>query len=91
MSAQTEKSQPPHNEKYDYFVDDTRFESDESSTTGALIKSRLPEAKRGYTLYLESPGNAPDQLINDESTVSLQKDKGPKRFYTVPPANFGSL
>lgn len=77
-------------EKYFYFVDGDKFESQTEFTTGALIKSRLTDAKRNYALYLEGQGNNPDTLINDDTSVDLQKDKGPKRFYTVPPASFGS-
>lgn len=76
-------------EKIFYFLDGDKIETSDATTTGALIKSRLPEAKRSYALYLEGQGNEPDQLINDDTTVSLEKEKGPKRFYTVPPANFG--
>lgn len=76
-------------EKYFYFVDGEKFESDSEFTTGAIIKSRLSETKRGYALYLEGHGNDADTLINDDTSISLEKDKGPKRFYTVPSASFG--
>ena len=86
----TEAKPEKPKEKYTYFVDEVKFESEDANTTGAIIKSRLPEVKRTYALYLESHGNNPDQLINDDTSVSLEKEKGgPKRFYTVPPANFG--
>jgi hypothetical protein len=75
-------------EEYFYFVDGEKFESAEAHTTGAIIKSKLPEAKRGYALYLEGHGSEPDVLINDDTSVEL-KGKEPKRFYTVPPASFG--
>jgi hypothetical protein len=86
-----ETNTPPQaaKEKYFYFVDGEKFESDSEFTTGAIIKSKLPEAKRGYALFLEGHGNEPDTLINDDTSVSLEKDKGPKRFYTVPAASFG--
>jgi len=77
-------------EKLFYFVDGDKFETEESHTTGAIIRSRLPESKRTYALYLEGQGKDPDQPIADDTTVSLEKDKGPKRFYTVPSASFGS-
>ena len=73
--------------KYNYFVDGEKFEADEPTITGALIKLKLPEAKRSYALFLEGHGNDPDELINDDTTVSL--DKGTKHFHTVPPASFG--
>ena len=75
--------------EYCYFVDGDKYESDEAFTTGAIIKSKLPEAKRGYALFLEGHGNEADVLINDDTSVEL-KGKEPKRFYTVPPASFGS-
>jgi hypothetical protein len=65
-------------EKYFYFVDGQKFESDKEFTAGAIIKSRLPEAKRGYALYLEGHGNDADQLINDDTSIPLEKEKGPK-------------
>jgi len=73
--------------KYHYFVDGVEYETDESHVTGALIKVKLPESKRGYALYLEGNKNHPDTLINDDTSVSLEGE--PKHFYTVPPASFG--
>ena len=84
------EAKPDKNEKYFYFVDGEKFDSDSEFATGAIIKSRLAEAKRSYALYLEGHGNDPDTLINDDTSIDLQKEKGPKRFYTVPPASFGS-
>jgi hypothetical protein len=75
------------NRKYLYFVDAIKFEVDDSTITGASIKVKLPEEKRSYALYLEGHGNDPDQLINDDSSISLEQ--GAKHFYTVPPASFG--
>ncbi len=75
--------------KFIYFVDGDKFEANEANTTGALIKVKLSEAKRGYALYLEGHGNDPDTLINDDTSVSLEK--GSKHFYTVPPASFGII
>jgi hypothetical protein len=74
---------------YIYFVDGEKYESESAHTTGRIIKSKLPEAKRNYALYLEGHGKHPDQLINDDTTVSFEHEKEPKRFYTVPPASFG--
>src|ERR1017187_2253724 len=77
-----------HEEKYFYFVDGVEYKTHEEHITGAFIKSKLPEAKRGYALYLEGHGKQPDQLINDDTSITLEEHK-PKRFYTVPPASFG--
>jgi hypothetical protein len=87
------KDEPKHllakRKVYIYFVDGEKYESDRAHTTGRIIKSKLPEAKRTYALYLEGHGKHPDELINDDTTVSFEHDKEPKRFYTVPPASFG--
>lgn len=89
MNAEANPKKAKPEEKYFYFVDGDKFESDAENTTGAIIKSKLSETKRTYALYLEGQGKDPDLLINDDTTLSLAKDKGPKRFYTVPPASFG--
>ncbi len=75
-------------ERYHYFVDGVKYETEDEHTTGAYIKSRLPEAKRNYALYLEGQGKHQDELINDDTSIAFEKGK-PKRFYTVPPASFG--
>jgi hypothetical protein len=76
-------------EKYFYFVDGEKYDSDEANTTGAIIKSKLPEAKRGYALFEEGHGNDPDKQINDDTSITLEKGK-PKKFYTVPSATAGA-
>ena len=82
MPAQDDKD-------YAYFVDDVKYESELRSVTGAVIKAKIPNFERTYSLYEEMPGNEPDILITDDTTVDLAKDDGPRRFYTVPPASFG--
>jgi hypothetical protein len=72
---------------YHYFVDGVKYETDDPNVTGAFIKVRLPESKRGYALYLEGTKHQPDTLINDDTSISLEGE--PKHFYTVPPASFG--
>jgi hypothetical protein len=59
--------------------------------TGAEIRAFIAGLDPSYALFLEGPGNEPDRQIGDSETVTLEKDKGPKRFYTVPPATFGLL
>jgi len=88
-AASHEKPGDGH-EKLFYFVDGEKFDSESQFTTGAIIKSRLAEAKRSYALYLEGHSNDPDTLIGDDTSIDLEKEKGPKRFYTVPPASFGA-
>lgn len=79
-----------HEEEYHYFVDGDEYKTHDEHITGKVIKLKLPEAKRGYALFLEGHGKEPDKLINDDTSITLEKGK-PKRFYTVPPASFGLM
>jgi|KBSSwiS6_1023812.scaffolds.fasta_scaffold33680_2 hypothetical protein len=89
MVMENKNSKHDKDRKYNYFVDGEKFEADDSTITGALIKLKLPESKRSYQLYLEGHGNEPNELVNDNTIVSL--DKGAKHFISVPPATFGKL
>jgi hypothetical protein len=73
--------------KYFFFLDNTKYESDSSSITGADVRAKLPPEKAGYAIYQESHGNDPDLLVADAAGFSLEKT--PLHFYSVPPANFG--
>lgn len=77
-------------EKHFYFVDDTKYEWDTSTITGREIRGRISGLDPTYGLTLEGHGSAPDTPIQDDTVVSLEKDKGPKRFYTAPSATFGA-
>lgn len=87
MDNQQDHGLVEKNKKYHYFVDGEKYESEQSSVTGAYIISLLPNFEQGYSLFEEKGGNDPDELITDTTTVCL--DRGTKRFYTVPPATFG--
>ncbi len=77
-------------EEFDYFVDNIKYETDQSALTGAQIKAKISNFDPSYSLYLEGHANEKDTLVTDDMSLSLVKEKGPKRFYTVPPATFGS-
>ncbi len=79
----------PKGDKFFYFVDGAKYDSESSTVTGAQIKARLPNFDPTFGLFLENPGDEPDQPITDETSVSLEKEKGPRRFYTAPPMTFG--
>lgn len=74
-------------QKYHYFVDGVKYETEQSTVTGAYIIALLPGFEEGYSLYEEGKGNEPDQLITPSSTLSLAH--GTLDLYTVPPATFG--
>jgi len=76
-------------DKYFYFVDNLKYETDQPTVTGALIKAKISNFDPSCALFLEGHGGGPDELISDDNTVSLKKEHGHPRFYTVPPAVFG--
>jgi len=82
-----EEKQP--GKKIAFFVDNVKYETDLETMNGSQLKSLITGFDPTYQLFEESPGEEPDILITDDITVSLSKDKGPKRFYSVPPATFG--
>ncbi len=87
MEDKREHDHPPH--EYSYFVDNVKYESSLPELTGAQIKAKVPNWDPTYNLMLEGHGNDPDRIIGDSDTVSLKSDHGPRRFFRVPPANFG--
>jgi hypothetical protein len=78
-----------HPRKFEYFVDGTKYETEQSALTGLQIKSRIPNFNPQYLLFLEEPGDKPDRLINDGDTVDFATHHGVAKFYTTPPATFG--
>ena len=86
MAKETDDKQ---NEKYFYFVDDVKYEADQPTITGAQIRARVPNLDPTYIIVLEGHGHEEDRPLGNDDTISLEKDKGPRRFYTAPPATFG--
>jgi hypothetical protein len=92
----TSEGEKPNNpekgpdEKYSYFVDGVKYDWGQEKVTGAQIRAQLPDSHKTYGLFLEGNGKDPDQKIEDSTVVNLEKEKGPRRFYTVPPATFGA-
>src|SRR6266404_4597338 len=52
-----------HEEKFFYFVDGVKYETDQETVTGALIKAKIPNFDPSYGLFLETAGGGPDQPI----------------------------
>jgi hypothetical protein len=74
-----------------YFVGQDKYTYEFSAITGAQIKARIPSFDPSYSLMLEGAGHDPDTLFKDDDSISLDTEKGPRRFYIVPPAQFGLL
>jgi hypothetical protein len=49
-------------EKYFYFVDGVRYETDQEVLTGAQIKARIPNFENALVLMLEGTGKEPDTI-----------------------------
>ncbi len=78
----------PKEKQYEFTVDGVEYATPNSALTGAQIKALIPNFDPSYQLVKEGKGNDADQVITDETTVSL--DVHPRAsFYTVPPATFG--
>ena len=88
--AANDKAVKAKDKSYTYFVDGTKYETDEPALTVAQIKARVPNAEAGDKLSLEGHGNEPDRLLSDDELINLAKDKGPLRFTLVPSASFGA-
>lgn len=73
-------------ERYDFFVDNKKFETTHPSLTAMEIKG-IAGVAANYQLFLEEHGHAPDRGLSDSDAVDLRKP--PKHFYSVPPATFG--
>lgn len=86
----TDEGKKPEKEKYFYFVDGVKYESDVPEMTAADIKARLPNAEPGDKLSIDGRDDEPDRLLNDSDVVDLRKDKGPVRLTLVPSASFGA-
>jgi hypothetical protein len=77
-------------EKYFYFVDGTKYESDAAEMTAGEIKALVPNAEPGDKLSIDGHGDDPDRLLNDSEVVQFSKNKGPVRLTLVPAASFGA-
>lgn len=87
MSDQGKGQKDP--KKYIFFVNGEKYETDQSELTAAQIKARVPNVEPGDKLSLEGHGDEPDEILQDDQVVSLEKEKGPRRFTIVPSASFG--
>lgn len=81
------EEQSGQRQKYFYFLDGQKIESEKPNITGAEVRASLPKEKEGYGIFLEAHGNEPDVKVEDAMTFSLVKT--PLHFYSAPPANFG--
>jgi hypothetical protein len=79
----------PKPEKFSFFVNGDKYDTDREALTGAQVKAKVPNWPAGYGLMLEGRGDEENRLIADDELVSLEKQHGPRRFVSVPPATYG--
>lgn len=72
-------------ERHTIFINDTRYQVEEDTLTGAAIKA-LDNIPPANTLFLEVPGPEPDRKIEDAETVDLRSGM---KFYDLPPTTRG--
>ena len=75
--------------EYSYSVDDTKYDSEEPTITGALIKAKIANFPVGYLLVLEGHGHEDDTPVTDTTVVNLDTEHGHPHLFLKPPANFG--
>jgi hypothetical protein len=73
--------------KFTIFINDEQYQVEQSTITGAELK-RLGGVNPGNRLFLEQPGQKPDDPIADGQTVEL---KPGMKFYDLPPGVVGIL
>lgn len=76
------------NKQYNVTVDGKTYHSTTPTLTGAQIKA-LAGIDPSFALFLEGHGGAADTQIRDDQQVNLE-DHGREKFYSAPPATFGS-
>lgn len=89
MAKDDDKEKGPKPRKFIFFVNGNKYETDQKELTGAQIKAKVPDWPAGYGLMLEGHGDEENRLIGDDEPVSLEKEHGPRRFVSVPPATYG--
>ena len=87
-SAKPEDHEKPN--KYSYFVDTNKYDTELKIVSGAYIKSRIENLDPTYALWVEGRGGEKDRQVSDSDSFDLAAEKGHYRFYLVPPANFGA-
>lgn len=78
-----------HPKLHIFFVNGVKYETDRPALTGLQIKARVPDWDQSHDLVLEGQGHDPDRVIRDDELVQLDVKTGPRRFSSVPKANFG--
>ncbi len=74
---------------YHFFVNGVKYEADQPRLAGLQIKARVADWDPSHDLVLEGHGDDPDRVIADDEVVDLDVSHGPRRFSSVPKANFG--
>ncbi len=84
-----ERGTMPHATAFKFKVNDHQFETERETLTGLEIKT-IAQVDVSSHLFLEIPGESrPDKQIGNAESVRIA-EPGIEKFYTVPPATFGT-
>lgn len=72
-------------EKFFVFVDGDKYDWDKKTITGAELRM-LAAIPQNAEIYLKVPGK-PDDPVNDNTTIDLERHHGPARFSTQSPGS----
>lgn len=75
--------------EFKLFIDGKKYASEQRELYGAQIKALVSDWDATHDLVLEGHGDEPDRVIADDEAVDLKSEHGPRRFSSVPKANFG--
>lgn len=77
--------------KYFFFIDGKKYDWPKATLTGAELRAVAPDLNPAFLLILEGHGGEADKPVGDSDSFSLSlPGHGPLKFYTAPPATFGS-
>jgi hypothetical protein len=84
MSQDVQKGDQAHAHGFKIFINDVEHTVVDHALSGLQIKA-LGGIQSDYQLFLEKPGD--DQPIQDTDSIKIHSNM---RFYSLPPATYGS-
>jgi hypothetical protein len=72
-------------QKFLVFVDNDKYEWDKNTINAAELRM-LAAIPQNAQIYLKVPGK-PDELVNNDMTIDLDKHHGPAKFSTQSPGS----
>ncbi|MDQ7995273.1 MAG: hypothetical protein AAGC76_05400 [Luteibacter sp.] len=79
----------PPAETFEYFVETTKYTTDQPQLTGAQITAQISGWNPENSLVLEGEGEGADEVVHPTTVVVFAGRAHPAHFAVVPPATFG--